>query len=293
MKIPELIEMNLPTLIEDLPFAVYLADPADDPSITSSVVRRLVVTAPAKVRLEIPRLCPDAGGRHQRKFDLGTAAHALFVGGGEPLAVIEADSYRTKAAKEARDDAYSFGQTPVLVADMERVQEMAAAASEAFAQNEDVCPAMMQGLREATVVWREAGITARCRPDMYLPDDRGDPVIVHYKTTAIDVGDERAVQRLAVNMRWDIIHAHYEAGIATLTGQAPAQFFAIQEVEPPHLCVVRELDAALQARGEQDRRLALRTWASCIRNDDWPAHGISTRLIECPPWHGPSEWGME
>ena len=284
--------MNLPTLTENMPFADYLADPADEPSITSSVVKRLLVTAPAKVRLEIPRLCPDALDRHQRKFDLGTAAHALFVGGGEPLHVIEADSYRTKAAKEARDGAYATGRTPVLVADMDRVQEMAAVASDAFSRSDDVCPAMMQGLREASVVWREVGITARCRPDIYLPDDR-EPVIVHYKTTAIDVGDERAVQRLAVNMRWDIIHAHYEAGIAALTGEAPAQFFALQEVEPPYLCVVRELDAALQAKGEQDRRLALRTWASCIRNDDWPAHGISTRIVECPPWHGPSEWGMD
>ena len=284
--------MNLPTLIEDLPFADYLADPAAEPSITSSVVRLLLVTAPAKVRLEIPRLCPDALDRHQRKFDLGTAAHALFIGGGEPLVIIEADSYRTKAAKAERDAAYAAGHTPILADELPRVQAMAAVAHEAFSENEDVCPAMMQGLSEATVVWREAGITARCRPDIYLPDDR-EPVIVHYKTTAIDVGDDRAVQRLAVNMRWDIIHAHYEAGIAALSGLPPAQFFAIQEVEPPYLCAVRELDAALQAKGEQDRRGALRTWASCIRNDDWPAHGISTRIIECPPWHGPSEWGMD
>ena len=281
-------------LVPDMSFADYLADPAPEPSLTSSVARALLTTAPAKVRLGIPRLNPLATDNSDQKLDIGTAAHALFIGRGEPLEVIEADSYRTNAAKDARVNAYATGKTPVLAPVYERLLPMADAAVNSFMGNPDISGAIMRGMREATAVWREKGVMARCRPDvLYVDDDRDAdpvPVVVHYKTTSIDLGDERAIQRLAVNGRWDVTAAHYEAGIEAVCGLQPAQFFAIQEAEPPYLCVVRELDAVMLARGAQDWNRAVRKWARCVTNDEWPALPIETGVLECPPWHAPDDW---
>ena len=77
--------MNLPALIKSMDFATYLADPATEPSVTSSIAKQLNATAPWRVWLNTPRLNPNARAQHSDNFDLGTAAHALFVGGGDPL----------------------------------------------------------------------------------------------------------------------------------------------------------------------------------------------------------------
>ena len=264
--------------------------PRQNHPITSSLIKALLVTAPAKVRLDIRRCNPQRPDPASHRLTTGTAAHAMFIGRGEPIEVIEADSYRTKAAQVAKAKALAEGKTPVLVGVYEKLEPMADVALDSFMDNTDISGVLMSGSREPTIVWREAGITARCRPDAYGIDGLGVPIIVHYKTTAVDVGDERALQRLAVQLRWDIVHAHYAAGVEALTGVEPGQFFAIQEVDPPYLCVVRELDLAFVARGEQDRKRALRIWARCVHGDTWPALPIETDVIECPGWHAPDEW---
>ena len=278
--------MNLPTLIEDMPMREYLADPADDPSITAGTVKRLTETAPGKVWLNNARLNPEYEEEHATKFDIGTAAHSLFVGAGEETVVIDAPDYRTKAAKEARDRAHSYGATPVLAKDYARVVEMAAVAEREFGANPefgDLIPAMK---REATILWREVGVTCRSRPDFYIEQTATTlvPIIVHYKTTGIALS-KRALERLAAGSGWDHTAEHYGSGVMALTGHEPEQYFAVQEVTPPYLCMTVRLDAAFTIGARAARKAALRTWASCLRAEEWPGHPVETVRLECPPWH--------
>ena len=67
--------MKYPIIFENMSFSDYLADPADSPSASSSILRSLTETAPAKVRLQSPRLNPEYQERHSTEFDIGTAAH--------------------------------------------------------------------------------------------------------------------------------------------------------------------------------------------------------------------------
>ena len=121
------------------------------------------------------RLNPEYEEEHAARFDIGTAAHSLFVGAGEETVVIDAPDYRTKAAKEARDRAHSYGATPVLAKDYARVVEMAAVAEREFGANPefgDLIPAMK---REATILWREVGVTCRVTPGLLHRADRDRP----------------------------------------------------------------------------------------------------------------------
>src|SRR5260221_9713412 len=58
-------------------------------------------------------------------FDLGSAAHKMILGAGPKIEVVDADSWRTNAAKEAREYARMGGHIPLLRMDYERVCDMA------------------------------------------------------------------------------------------------------------------------------------------------------------------------
>ena len=91
-----------PRLIEDMSFADYLGDPADEPSVTAGILRELLNGTPRHVWERTPRLNANASPENKAAFDLGSAAHALFVGHGAALDVCQEDSWRTNYAKAAR-----------------------------------------------------------------------------------------------------------------------------------------------------------------------------------------------
>ena len=272
-----------PRLIEDMSFADYLGDPAPEASVTAGILRELLTGTPRHVFERTPRLNKHAAPENKAAFDLGSAAHAQFVGHGAEIAVIAADSWRTSAAKEQRRAAYEAGQTPLLEKHAALVAEMGGAAQAQFGQHAEIGPLLPAMQRESTILWADVGVTNRCRPD-FVDLDHDFPVIVHYKTTATRL-NPAALPRFAAGQGWDLTAAHYAAGVKALTGTAPRQFFAIQENTPPYLGVVVELDRIFVACGDMCRELALGIWAKCLREDAWPGYPSGTLRLECPPWH--------
>ena len=275
--------MQMPTLIEGMTFADYLADPADSPSLTSSIARALLEHAPLRVWYDTPRLNPDAERENKAAFDLGTAVHAVLTGEGDEIAVIDADDYRTKDAKAARDAAYAAGQTPILKGNMASVEAMAGAARHQLGANADTAAVMdsPDTAREASVFWREGGVSCRCRPDFY---DRATNTIVHFKTTGTSVS-MHGLARYAASSGWDITAAHYAAGMRALTGSEPRQLFAVQETAKPHLLMVAELDPAFYENAQMRRDRALTVWGRCLASGQWPGFPVHTITIELPEWH--------
>ena len=261
-------------------------DPAPTPSISSSTVRELLDTAPRAVWENSRRLNPDYEENNKHIFDLGAAAHAQWVGQGDPIVVIAEDSFRTKAAKEARDDAYANGFTPVLEKEMDRVHDMADAAAEYFGRHPDLAPHIDRSTREASIFWREAAVACRARPDMFaLGEDVGaPPVLLHYKTTGTTI-NAHSLPRFAAGQGWEMIAAHYHEAAKALTGKDPVQYFLIQENKPPYLCMVAQLHPVFVAAGAMRRSRALYLWARCLRENNWPGHIDRTVILLCPPWH--------
>ena len=93
----------------------YHADPCESPSLSSSLASALLNQSPRHAWMQHPELNPDYRPEENSRFDLGSAAHALLLEGNQAkIAIIEADDWRTKKAKEERDTARENGLLPVL-----------------------------------------------------------------------------------------------------------------------------------------------------------------------------------
>ena len=85
----------------------------------------------AKVLVDdCPLLCwathPRFGGRNNidvtSKMDFGSGAHSIILGRGAEIITVDAEDWKTKAAREARDSIREQGKTPMLGKDYERAQ---------------------------------------------------------------------------------------------------------------------------------------------------------------------------
>src|SRR5215469_11135399 len=107
--------------IYEIDEATYHGDPVPGGSLSSSGARKLLPpSCPAKFAWE--RENPP---EPTKALDLGTAAHSLVLGIGKPLAWIDAEDWRTKAAKEWRDAARAEGSVPLLLHEFNQVDAMA------------------------------------------------------------------------------------------------------------------------------------------------------------------------
>ena len=288
--------LTYPSRVDGMSFDEYHADPCLYPSLSASIIRQLVESAPARVFWTNTRVNPAAETVNRQIFDLGTAAHAAFVGGNEEIAVIHADDFRTKAAKEAREQAYAAGLTPVLAKDMERVEAMADAAT-TFCEQDPYLALMTNGagvMPELSMFWQEPimqgqdnapMIYCRARPDLSLVHSTGDVSILHYKTTGTELNIS-SIERLAANQRWDLTAAHYAAGVdACWAGPKQRHVFLVQETRSPYLCMAVELEDTWREVAEMTRANAMETWEWCVRNGKWPGHRKGVRSLHPPKWH--------
>jgi len=155
--------------IYDISADAYHADPVIEPSLSSSIAHVLLSSSPSHAWQEHPRLNPAFEAEDEPKFDLGTAAHGLILQGDSGVTVIEADDWRTKAAREARDAARAAGKTPLLAKHWDDVEQMADAVERQLDAFRDPPRPLSDGLPERTLVWREGSIWCRVRLDWLYP----------------------------------------------------------------------------------------------------------------------------
>jgi hypothetical protein len=238
-----------------------------NPALSSSGARKLTPpSTPAHFHYE--RTHPRV---ERAEFDYGHAAHGMVLGVGQPLSVVNADSWRTEAAKDARQAAYASGAVPLLRKDFEKVRAMAAALRE-----HPLASALLSdGTPEVSGFWTDdtTGVDCRVRFD-WLPDiDRpGRVVVADYKTTGRSA-DPHRFARSAVDFGYHQQHPWYLDGLAAIWGVTDASFvFVVQEVEPPYAVSVVELDAEAVALGDGLNRGARRLFAECTETGIWPGY---------------------
>src|SRR3990167_10985225 len=129
--------MSLTAGIHTIPLADYIADPAPSPSLSSGIARAILEESPLHAFHKHPRLNPHYLQDHKTAFDLGTVAHAVLLEGSyKKIAVVNAVDWRTKEAKETRDEARANGMTPILVEQMTEVELMFEEAKRAIGESE-------------------------------------------------------------------------------------------------------------------------------------------------------------
>lgn len=271
--------MTLKAGIHEIDAAAYHADPCPRPSLSRTVAHLICSRSPLHAWTAHPRLNKNYQSTESEAFDIGTCAHALLLEGEAGVVIIEADDWRTKDAKDARDQARFAGLQPLLAKQWNAVQAMVDSAREQVAGLEVMPSPFADGKHEQTLVWEDSyGVYCRARID-WLRDDYS--CIDDYKTTSRTANPE-AWSRSLFSMGYDVQAAFYRRGLARLTGHVAEFRFVIQETYPPYaLSVVSLTPHALDlAIAKVD--YAVRQWSECLNGKRWPGYPSRVCFAEVP-----------
>ncbi len=216
-------------------------------------------------------------------MELGIAVHKLVLGKGADVVHVEADSWRTTAAKDKAKDARAAGHIPLLTDDLARAETVAAAV-----HAHPVAAALLDmdhGSAEQSLFWLDReGVQIRARLD-YLPHGRrnGRFVIADLKTCAS--AEPGAIAKAVANLRYDIQAANYIDGVAALgLDPDPAFVFVFVETSAPYPVTVAQLRPQAVENGRAAMRRAIEVYRDCTDAGLWPAYTTDIEQIELPPW---------
>lgn len=261
----------------------YHADPvAAAPSFSRSIGKLMIEASPLHAWSQHPRLggsAPTGPAAGDDDMDVGTAAHALFLEGTDKVQRIEFDSYRTNAAKEARDAAMAAGKIPLKPKQYDGTMRVVDAL-EHFRQASGL---FTKGKPEQTVIWNEGeGLWCRCRID-WLPDDPAVPLL-DLKTTG-GLATAACWGRQCFQFGADIQASMYPRGCEFVRGEPPeGMLFVVAETSPPYAIRVFALDPIAVEVGAAKAAAARAAWVQCLAADKWPSYPRETEWILPPPW---------
>jgi len=265
----------------------------ETPSLNASVAKILLAQSPLHAWLAHPRLNPNYTEDHDRAYDLGNAAHACLLGGADKLCVIDADDYRTKAAKEARDAAINADKLPVLGKQADKIHAMVDEARKAWANNADLDGYTLDaGEAEKTLIWNAnlapihghdltADNPMRGKLDWLSNDKR---LTVDYKTTEGSAHPTRWA-RTGLDQGADVQAAFYLWAVASLFSQADARFvFMVQEAYAPYCCSFVGVSPMMATLGSWKVHKAVGIWIDCLTRNEWPGYPTRICYPDPPAW---------
>lgn len=257
----------------------YHADPCPSPSLSASCAKTVIGKTLLHAWRDHPQSPYKTKDRSSNRSDRGSAAHAVLFGG-RSIVQIEADTWQTKAAKEARDNAREAGHIPLLAREYPYIEEMVEIAGprfDALHGGEPLC--------EVTAIWRAAsGGWRRGRMDSLSPDRRR---IVDYKTTEAAV-DALTCEKRLFSEGYHIQAAAYVEAVETLHPELMGRVefvFQWQEQKPPFALsppiVVSE--AAMELGRQQWERAGM-MWDRAVKANHFPGYTDQPHTACPPPW---------
>ena len=259
--------------IVDMPEENYHRHPA----LSYSGAKLLLTECPAiyKHRLEHPIT--------KYAWDFGHAAHKLVLGVGADIVEVDADSWRTKAAKDAADQARAEHKVPLLNEDVAKARAMAA-----VVHAHPLASALFnpeRGTPERNLFWEDLATDTPLRARLdWLPNNECEPfILADYKT-----GDAnpRKFSKAAADYMYFMQAAAYSEAVQTLgLHPYPAFLFVVQSKTPPYPVTVIELDDAAMDAGRVQWRKAIDIYRRCIDTDTWPTYSSEVELVSLPYWY--------
>lgn len=268
--------------IYKITFSEYLSDPVINPSLSRSGIKELIFNSPAHAWFNNPRLNPDYEEKENGKFDIGTAAHAMLFEGEDSIVVIDAEDWRTKIAKEARDKAREEGKNPLLPHQFADVTMMVDVAKKQISECKElhIKELAEDGEAELTYIWQEGDTWFRTRPDWISNDKK---LMLDYKTTGTSANPED-IGRHIVSMGYDIQEALYKRGASAIDKTAPKFVFLFQEDYYPYFCSFISLTPEFQEMGKQKVEYGKFLWEKCMATGQWEAYPHQVCHAEPPAW---------
>lgn len=271
--------------VHDLPADVYHADPCPEPSLSAGFAWTMLEGSPLHAWSGSARLNPFFERKDKVEFDIGSVAHELLLGKGKGAFVIEASDYRSKDAKEQRDEARAMGYVPILREQYDRVEAMMEAAKYQLAAHGVGNPferGRAANTNELTLIWRKDGVYNRIMVDCI---DEPARVAYDYKTAGEYAHAEPWCQR-SMGYGIDLRAAHYLEGLNELMPGRPWTYrFIVQEKASPHCLSVIELSAATIALGQRKLDRARTMFRHCLDANTWPGLSRGIAVVEPRSYH--------
>lgn len=269
--------------IHKLTDAEYHSDPSGQPSLSSTIARKLIFQSPLHAWTAHPRLNPHYEPVEKKTFDVGRAAHRAFLGAGGDYVAIPADllasngAASTKAAKDFIADARESGKTPLKQEEVDAIEEMAGKAHDRL----DQMRIWLDSDRSELVALGEIdGAACRIMVDN-APDDPRAP-FYDFKTTT-DANPDHCVKAV-MNFGYDVQAAFYQEVWKAATGEERPFRFVFQEKDPPFEVSVVELSPGDLAMARKKTRRAREIWRNCLASNHWPGYPAGVHRVELSPW---------
>ena len=262
---------GLPGMYPGVPEGIY----HQSPGFTQSIAKE-VLDCPAKARWAMDHYSAPSDAMEQ-----GTVLHELILGQPTSFTVIDADSYRTDAAKKIRDAARAEGMVPLLAA---KHAELAAVAEQVRAHPLAAMMLAGEGDNELSVRWERDGVLCRGRLDRLTVDANGQLVVVDLKSAKSADPSMRAWPSDAARLGYDIQVAAYLEAVKALTGQDAAWVWLVVEVGPPVIVTALYATPEVVASGQRKWGAALELYRACDEAGEWPGYSNEIQPIEWPAW---------
>nr|WP_246232796.1 PD-(D/E)XK nuclease-like domain-containing protein [Nakamurella aerolata] len=223
----------------------------------------------------------------KKEFDFGHAAHALVLGEGMGVEILQvtakdgsrtdAENRRAKSTQEHEAAAREAGNIPLLRSEAGRVEAMA----DAIKRHPVASVLLSSGAAEQSVFWTdERGVDRRARFD-HVPD-LAVPAVTDYKTTTD--ASPGAFAKSVAGYRYHFQAAWYvEAAAAAELGHVEFALIA-QEKEPPYLVGVYQPSVRAIERGRDLVARALDIYQQCTETGVWPGYSPDIEPLDLPEW---------
>ncbi len=267
--------MPAPRILGELPHDEYLRHPA----LSSSGARDLLPPS-CPARFKWKRDHPDTTSTAD--FDLGHATHKLALGAGAEIVQVDADSWRTNAAREQRDEAWAAGRTPLLIKDYELAVKLASALAVDPVGNQLLTS---DGQSEVSLFWhdQDTGVERRARLDR-VTRVGGQLAGVDVKTAVS--ADPGEFAKAAVRYGYHQQAEWYRDALTACYGEPdPVFLLLVVEKDPPHLVAPYEPDVRALQIGAALNRRAIDLYATCLKTKTWPGYTRGVKPLSLPAWY--------
>ena len=293
-------------LIYGMKAADYHNDPCDVPSLSVSFAKRMIQQSPAHAIIIHPRreeLTGVKGAKvnpvHTKDMDLGTVLHGMLLGNlGEVCEQVDADSFRTKAAREERDRIREAGKVPVLAKDITKadvikaalLQRMIDMGIDLYPEANELTPKeRLEAIAhhsEVVALWTEETDSGpvQCRGMLDRWDSR-NAVIRDLKM--VESANPKALERKIAAFGYDMQAVAYVRAIETIYPELEGRVefeFLFCETSPPYAITPVKLGGTYRALGEAKWLRACEAWGRCVKECRWPYYAAGTIALEAPPW---------
>lgn len=264
----------------------YFADPCATPSLSQSCAHTLLSKSPYHAWLEHPRL-GGVGREPTKAKDNGSLVHSLLLGTGKEIAIVDAEDFKTKAAREERDAARERGKVPVLRADAADAMALVADIHKGL----DELGIRLSGASEVKVEWTEDTVHGEvlCRGMLdHVILDQG----VIYDVKTCRSAHPRACTSHVLEYGYHLQEAAYRRAVRALrpeiAGRESFTFLFVEELPEgsPRRCVITpvELDGQFRDLGARRWERACETWAWSLKSGRWISYADRVVRLEPPRW---------